>query len=59
MMSHFYISRFFFMVEEGDTPVSMTITPCASAIDWRLTLQDLPEGLSGDGTGKLLEEYII
>ncbi len=46
------VNRFFFMVEEDNTPVSIIITPCASAVEWKLSLQDLPEEKSGDGTGK-------
>lgn len=40
------------MVEEDNTPLSVTITPCDAPLEWKLTLQELPEEASGEGSGK-------
>ena len=44
--------RYFFMVEEDNTPVSVTVTPCDAPLEWKLSLQELPEEASSDGSGK-------
>lgn len=43
--------RYFFVVEEDDTPLSVTVTPCDTPLEWRLSLQELPEEASGKGSG--------
>lgn len=40
------------MVEEDNTPLSVTVTPCDAPLEWKLSLQELPEEASGDGSGK-------
>lgn len=44
--------RYFFMVEEDNTPLSVTVTPCDAPLEWKLSLQELPEETSGEGSGK-------
>ncbi|XP_036306309.1 protein NDNF [Pipistrellus kuhlii] len=44
--------RYFFMVEEDNTPLSVTVTPCDTPLEWRLSLQELPEEASGQGSGE-------
>ncbi|KAM6962943.1 protein NDNF [Aplochiton taeniatus] len=44
--------RYYFVVEEDDTPLSVTVTPCDAPLEWRLTLQELPEEASGEGSGE-------
>ncbi|XP_066090022.1 protein NDNF [Saccopteryx bilineata] len=44
--------RFFFVVEEDNTPLSVTITPCDTPLEWKLSLQELPEEASGEGSGE-------
>ncbi|XP_069778994.1 protein NDNF [Narcine bancroftii] len=44
--------RYYFVVEEDNTPMSITITPCDAPLEWKLTLQDLPEESSGEGSGE-------
>ncbi|XP_031431030.1 protein NDNF isoform X1 [Clupea harengus] len=44
--------RYFFVVEEDNTPLSVTITPCDAPLEWKLTLQELPEEASGEGSGE-------
>lgn len=44
--------RYFFMVEEDNTPLSVTVTPCDAPLEWKLSLQELPEEGSADGSGK-------
>lgn len=39
------------MVEEDNTPLSVTVTPCDAPLEWKLTLQELPEEASGEGSG--------
>lgn len=39
------------MVEEDNTPLLVTVTPCDAPLEWRLTLQELPEERSGEGSG--------
>ncbi|KAF7475710.1 protein NDNF [Marmota monax] len=43
--------RYFFVVEEDNTPLSVTVTPCDAPLEWRLGLQELPEDSSGDSSG--------
>lgn len=40
------------MVEEDNTPLSVTVTPCDAPLEWKLSLQELPEESSADGSGK-------
>lgn len=44
--------RYYFVVEEDNTPLSVTVTPCDAPLEWRLTLQELPEDASGEGSGE-------
>ena len=46
------------MVEEDNTPLSVTVTPCDAPLEWKLTLQELPDEASGEGSGKHQLEYI-
>lgn len=46
---HFH--RYYFVVEEDNTPLSVTVTPCDAPLEWKLTLQELPEEASGEGSG--------
>lgn len=39
------------MVEEDNTPLSVTVTPCDAPLEWKLSLQELPEEASADGSG--------
>lgn len=39
------------MVEEDNTPLSVTVTPCDAPLEWKLTLQELPEETSGESSG--------
>lgn len=39
------------MVEEDNTPLSVTVTPCDAPLEWKLTLQELPEEASGEASG--------
>ncbi|OBS81802.1 hypothetical protein A6R68_24208, partial [Neotoma lepida] len=43
--------RYFFMVEEDNTPLSVTVTPCDAPLEWKLSLQELPEEASADASG--------
>lgn len=43
--------RYYFVVEEDNTPLSVTVTPCDAPLEWKLTLQELPEDASGEGSG--------
>lgn len=45
------------MVEEDNTPLSVTVTPCDAPLEWTLSLQELPEAASGEGSGKRPEAY--
>lgn len=49
--------RYFFVVEEDNTPLSVTVTPCDAPLEWTLSLQELPEAASGEGSGKRREAY--
>lgn len=49
LTSHF--RRYYFVVEEDNTPLSVTVTPCDAPLEWKLTLQELPEEASGEGSG--------
>lgn len=40
------------MVEEDNTPLSVTVTPCDAPLEWQLSLQELPEDASGEGSGE-------
>ncbi|KAL1763718.1 NDNF, partial [Sigmodon hispidus] len=42
--------RYFFMVEEDNTPLSVTVTPCDAPLEWKLSLQELPEEGSAEGS---------
>ncbi|KAG8592875.1 hypothetical protein GDO81_000650 [Engystomops pustulosus] len=44
--------RYFFVVEEDNTPLSVIVTPCDAPLEWKLTLQELPEEASGEGSGE-------
>ncbi|XP_066576094.1 protein NDNF [Amia ocellicauda] len=44
--------RYYFVVEEDNTPLSVTVTPCDAPLEWTLSLQELPEESSGDGSGE-------
>ncbi|KAJ8397479.1 hypothetical protein AAFF_G00437550 [Aldrovandia affinis] len=44
--------RYYFVVEEDNTPLSVTVTPCDAPLEWRLTLQELPEDSSGESSGE-------
>lgn len=44
--------RYFFVVEEDNTPLSITVTPCDAPLEWKLHLQELPEERSGEGSGE-------
>lgn len=46
-----YFHRYYFVVEEDNTPLSVTMTPCDAPLEWKLTLQELPEEASGEGSG--------
>lgn len=39
------------MVEEDNTPLAVTVTPCDAPLEWKLTVQELPEEASGEGSG--------
>ncbi|XP_078407328.1 protein NDNF-like isoform X2 [Cetorhinus maximus] len=45
--------RYYFVVEEDNTPVTVRITPCEAPLQWTLTLQELESESSGDGSGEL------
>ncbi|KAK7919329.1 hypothetical protein WMY93_010613 [Mugilogobius chulae] len=44
--------RYYFVVEEDNTPLSVTVTPCDAPLEWKLVLQELPEEASGEGSGE-------
>ncbi|XP_029939262.1 protein NDNF [Salarias fasciatus] len=44
--------RYYFVVEEDNTPLSVTVTPCDAPLEWKLTLQELPEEASGEASGE-------
>ncbi|XP_034036444.1 protein NDNF [Thalassophryne amazonica] len=44
--------RYYFVVEEDNTPLSVMVTPCDAPLEWKLTLQELPEEASGGGSGE-------
>ncbi|KAL0594340.1 Protein NDNF, partial [Plecturocebus cupreus] len=48
--------RYFFVVEEDNTPLSVTVTPCDAPLEWKLSLQELPEDTSGEGSD-LQDQY--
>lgn len=39
------------MVEEDNTPLAVTVTPCDAPLEWKLSVQELPEETSGEGSG--------
>ncbi|NXU64074.1 NDNF protein, partial [Horornis vulcanius] len=43
--------RYFFVVEEDNTPLAVTVTPCDAPLEWKLSVQELPEEVSGEGSG--------
>ncbi|NXW80793.1 protein NDNF isoform X2 [Hirundo rustica] len=43
--------RYFFVVEEDNTPLAVTVTPCDAPLEWKLSVQELPEEASGEGSG--------
>ncbi|NXE92411.1 NDNF protein, partial [Menura novaehollandiae] len=43
--------RYFFVVEEDNTPLAVTVTPCDAPLEWNLSVQELPEEASGEGSG--------
>ncbi len=47
--------RFFFLVEEENTPLSITVTPCGSLVDWSLEVHDIPQEFSGAYSGAYVE----
>lgn len=49
--------RYYFVVEEDNTPLSVTVTPCDAPLEWKLTLQELPEDASGEGSGTAAGEF--
>ncbi|NXI37104.1 NDNF protein, partial [Galbula dea] len=44
--------RYFFVVEEDNTPLAVTVTPCDAPLEWKLSVQELPEEASGEGSGE-------
>lgn len=47
------------MVEEDNTPLSVTVTPCDAPLEWRLTLQELPEEASGEASGNYNQVSVV
>ncbi|XP_072369106.1 protein NDNF-like [Scyliorhinus torazame] len=45
--------RYYFIVEEDNTPVTVRVTPCDTPLQWTLTIQELEYQSSGDGSGEL------
>ncbi|XP_067899209.1 protein NDNF-like [Heterodontus francisci] len=45
--------RYYFIVEEDSSPVAVRVTPCDTPLQWTLTLQELQDQSSGDGSGEL------
>ncbi|KAM9580709.1 protein NDNF isoform 2-T2 [Guaruba guarouba] len=43
---------YFFVVEEDNTPLAVTVTPCDAPLEWKLSVQELPEEASGEGSGE-------
>ncbi|KAJ8022366.1 Protein NDNF [Holothuria leucospilota] len=50
------VRRYFFLVEEDNTPVSIMVTPCSYRIHWELFLMELPEDGSGSSAADQLSE---
>ncbi|XP_071477633.1 protein NDNF-like [Diadema antillarum] len=48
--------RYFFSVEEDNTPVVIVVTPCSARIEWNLSLLDPPEDGSGSSAADQLSE---
>ncbi|CAH1795624.1 unnamed protein product [Owenia fusiformis] len=42
--------RYYFLVEEDATPLMITLTPCGSAVEWRVSVHEAPVQHSGDGS---------
>lgn len=51
ILTSFNLHRYYFVVEEDNTPLSVTVTPCDAPLEWKLTLQELPEEASGESSG--------
>uniref|UniRef100_UPI00398E3F0B protein NDNF-like n=1 Tax=Pristiophorus japonicus TaxID=55135 RepID=UPI00398E3F0B len=43
--------RYYFIVEEDGSPVTVRVTPCDAPLEWSLTLQELEDRSSGEGSG--------
>ncbi|XP_006825081.1 protein NDNF-like [Saccoglossus kowalevskii] len=52
--------RYFFSVDEDNTPVSITVTPCAALLEWQLSLlpHEESEEPSGDDIAEEFEEQM-
>ncbi|XP_071829310.1 protein NDNF-like isoform X2 [Apostichopus japonicus] len=50
------VQRYFFLVEEDNTAVSIMVTPCSYQINWELYLMELPEDGSGSSAADQLSE---
>ncbi|KFU90324.1 Protein NDNF, partial [Chaetura pelagica] len=48
--------RYFFVVEEDNTPLAVTVTPCDAPLEWKLSVQELPEEASGEGSEPLEQQ---
>lgn len=46
-------------MEEDNTPLSVTVTPCDAPLEWRLTLQELPEEASGEASGNRSQVWMV
>ncbi|XP_048459491.1 protein NDNF-like [Rhincodon typus] len=44
--------RYYFIVEEDSSPVTVTVTPCEAPLQWTLTLQVLQDQTSQEGSGE-------
>ncbi|XP_067852691.1 protein NDNF-like [Heptranchias perlo] len=44
--------RYYFIVEEDSTLVTVRVTPCDAPLKWTLTLQELEDGSNGNGSGE-------
>ncbi|XP_071953618.1 protein NDNF-like [Antedon mediterranea] len=49
------ITRYFFLVEEDGPPLEVTITPCASTLEWNISIPEVPEEGSASGINDQLE----
>ncbi|XP_063969073.1 protein NDNF-like [Lytechinus pictus] len=48
--------KFFFTVDEDNTPVRIVVTPCSARIEWNLSMLELPEDGSGSSAADQLSE---